>query len=56
MFLGKGKSHIEGYLGNILVCLTSLLRIGGGDGQVVSVLALYSDNPCSNPAEIYIYL
>ena len=24
-----------------------------GDGQVVSVLALYSDDPSSNPAEAY---
>ena len=26
---------------------------GCGGGQVVSVLAFYSDNPSSNPAEVY---
>ena len=26
--------------------------MGRGDGQVVSVLALYSDDPSSNPAEV----
>ena len=26
---------------------------GRGGGQVVSVLALYSDDPSSNPAEVY---
>ena len=27
--------------------------MGRGGGQVVSVLAFYSDNPSSNPAEVY---
>ena len=27
--------------------------LGCGGGQVVSVLAFYSDNPSSNPAEVY---
>ena len=27
--------------------------VGRGGGQVVSVLALYSDDPSSNPAEVY---
>ena len=27
--------------------------MGSGGGQVVSVLAFYSDDPSSNPAEIY---
>ena len=29
------------------------LILGCGGGQVVSVLAFYSDNPSSNPAEAY---
>ena len=29
--------------------------MGRGGGQVVSVLAYYSDNPSSNPAEVYIF-
>ena len=28
-------------------------QVGCGGGQVVSVLAFYSDNPSSNPAEVY---
>ena len=28
-------------------------KVGRGGGQVVSVLAFYSDDPSSNPAEIY---
>ena len=28
----------------------------GGGGQVVSVLAFYSNNPCLNPAEAYSFL
>ena len=32
-----------------------LLELGSGGGQVVSVLALYSDDPSSNPAEVYIF-
>ena len=32
--------------------ITSTL-LGRGGGQVVSVLAFYSDNPSSNPAEVY---
>ena len=28
---------------------------GRGGGQVVSVLAFYSDDPSSNPAEVYIF-
>ena len=27
--------------------------MGRGGGQVVSVLAFYSDDPSSNPAEVY---
>ena len=27
-----------------------------GGGQVVSVLTLYSDNPSSNPVEVYIFI
>ena len=29
------------------------LMLGRGGGQVVSMLALYSDDPSSNPAEVY---
>ena len=29
------------------------LSMGRGGGQVVSVLAFYSDDPSSNPAEVY---
>ena len=29
---------------------------GGGGGQGVSVLALYSDDPSSNPAEVYSFI
>ena len=29
------------------------LSLGRGGGQVVSVLAFYSDDPSSNPAEVY---
>ena len=29
------------------------LCLGRGGGQVVSVLAFYSDDPSSNPAEVY---
>ena len=29
------------------------LMLGRGGGQVVSMLALYSDDPSSNPAETY---
>ena len=32
-----------------------LLELGSGGGQVVSVLTLYSDDPSSNPAEVYIF-
>ena len=28
-------------------------NLGRGGGQVVSVLAFYSDDPSSNPAEVY---
>ena len=28
-------------------------KMGCGGGQVVSVLAFYSDDPSSNPAEVY---
>ena len=28
-------------------------NLGRGGGQVVSMLAFYSDNPSSNPAEVY---
>ena len=35
--------------------LTFLASFGRGGGQVVSVLAFYSDDPSSNPAEVYIY-
>ena len=31
----------------------SLNGLGSGGGQVVSVLAFYSDDPSSNPAEVY---
>ena len=37
----------------ILKLKIQLGRGGGGGGQVVSVLALYSNNPSSNPAEAY---
>ena len=30
-----------------------MLLLGRGGGQVVSVLAFYSDDPSSNPAEVY---
>ena len=30
-----------------------LLMLGRGGGQVVSLLAFYSDDPSSNPAEAY---
>ena len=30
-----------------------ILSWGRGGGQVVSVLAFYSDGPSSNPAEVY---
>ena len=30
-----------------------LLHLGRGSGQVVSVLTFYSDDPSSNPAEVY---
>ena len=34
--------------------LRNCLKIlGRGGGQVVSVLAFYSDDPSSNPAEVY---
>ena len=33
--------------------VVKLLFMGRGGGQVVSVLAFYSDNPSSNPAEVY---
>ena len=33
--------------------LKQLLHEGRGGGQVVSVLAFYSDDPSSNPAEAY---
>ena len=29
------------------------LMLGRGGGQVVSMLAFYSDDPSSNPAEVY---
>ena len=29
--------------------------VGRGGGQVVSVLTYYSDDPSSNPAEVYIF-
>ena len=32
-----------------------MLPLGRGGGQVVSVLAFYSDYPISNPAELYIF-
>ena len=32
---------------------TKILPLGRGGGQVVSVLAFYSDDPSSNPAEVY---
>ena len=35
--------------------LTFLASFGRGGGQVVSVLAFYSDDPSSNPAEVNIY-
>ena len=31
------------------------IPLGRGGGQVVSVLALYSDDPSSNPADVYSY-
>ena len=31
------------------------VRLDSGGGLVVSVIALYSDNPSSNPAEIYVF-
>ena len=30
--------------------------MGGGGGQVVSALAYYSDNPSSDPADVYCFL
>ena len=33
----------------------NLLNMGRGGGQVVSVLAFYSEDPSSNPAEVYSY-
>ena len=35
------------------IILLHLMGMGCGGGQVVSVLAFYSDNPSSNPAEVY---
>ena len=32
---------------------TMTSSLGRGGGQVVSVLAFYSDDPSSNPAEVY---
>ena len=31
-------------------------QVGPGCGQVVSVLAFYSNDPSSNPAEVYNFL
>ena len=33
-----------------------LTRLGRGDGQVVSMLAFYSVDPSSNPAEAYSFM
>ena len=33
----------------------NLLNMGRGGCQVVSVLAFYSEDPSSNPAEVYSY-
>ena len=33
--------------------VVKLLFMGRGGGQVVSVLAFYSDNPSLNPARVY---
>ena len=33
--------------------MNSIVELGCGGGQVVSVLAFYSDDPSSNPAEVY---
>ena len=36
-----------------MLLLKIVFKVGRGGGQVVSVLAFYSDDPCSNPAEVY---
>ena len=36
-----------------LKLITNSLYMGRGGGQVFSVLAFYSDDPSSNPAEVY---
>ena len=38
---------------NLVTLATNTHRMGRGGGQVVSVLAFYSDDPSSNPAEVY---
>ena len=41
---------------SIFACPSSfqtVMKHGSGGGQVVSVFALYSDNPSSNPADAY---
>ena len=37
----------------VLAITKVLFKSGRGGGQVVSVLAFYSDDPSSNPAEVY---
>ena len=39
-----------------LMQLRKLVAVGRGGDQVVSLLAFYSDNPRSNPAEPYSFL
>ena len=36
-----------------IIPVPKLTQLGRGGGQVVSVLAFYSDDPSSNPAEVY---
>ena len=38
---------------NAKVCRERRFKRGSCGGQVVSVLAFYSDDPCSNPADAY---
>ena len=51
-YLSK-KPHLEGSPNLWINHLDKIVKQGCGGGQVVSVLAFYSDDPSSNPAEVY---
>ena len=50
----KGILRSSGYPKNAK--RINIEQLGRGGGQVVSVLAFYSDDPSSNPADAYIFL